>query len=90
MAVNSYFIFNIVFIKNKVAEYEEVLRYLYMSSWLTIVLWFLITVLIYYIKQSGTPYKSPQHELNVRYIGSLFLMWSLALIIKAVISYFML
>jgi hypothetical protein len=32
-----------------------------MTSWVTIVLWFLITVLIFYIKQSGVPFKSSQH-----------------------------
>lgn len=59
-----------------------------MSSWITIVLWFLITVLIFYIKQSGIPYKSPQHEQNVKYIGSLFLFWVFAFIVKAIVSYF--
>lgn len=93
MAVNSYFILNIVYFNAKngdINTQEEILRILYMSSWLTIVLWFLITVFVYFIKQSGIPYKSTQAEQNVRYIGQLFLMWSFAFIIKAIISYFML
>jgi hypothetical protein len=53
MAVNSYFILNIVYFNAKngsINTQEQILRILYMSSWLTIVLWFLITVLVYYIK----------------------------------------
>lgn len=69
-------------------EWYETLKYLFMSSWVTIVLWFLITVLIFYIKQSGVPYKSEQHSQNVKYIGILFLLWGGAFIVKAVLSYF--
>ena len=31
-------------------------------------LWFVVTVLIYSIKQSGTSYKSEKHRIKVRYI----------------------
>lgn len=59
-----------------------------MFSWISIVVWFFVTVLVYYIKQSGLPYKSPQHHENVKYIAKLFLLWGLAFIVKAVLSFF--
>jgi glucan phosphoethanolaminetransferase (alkaline phosphatase superfamily) len=89
MGINSYYIFGIVLIQNdNTAEAEEVLRYVFMGSWLTIVLWFLLTALVYYIKQSGTPYKSEKHHANAKYISLIFMLWSLALVIKAILSFF--
>ena len=89
IAVNSSFILNIVFRTgdDKTKAYET-LRYLFMSSWATIILWFVVTVLIYSIKQSGTPYKSEKHRANVRYILTLFLLWGGAFVLKAVMSFF--
>lgn len=93
MGVNSYYIFHIIVIEKiddspVPASEEELLRYLFMGSWLTIVLWFLLTALVYYIKQSGTPYKSERHHANAKYISLIFMLWSLALVIKAVLSFF--
>ena len=59
-----------------------------MGSWLAIVVWFLISIFVYYIKQSGQPYKTPQHLENVKYISKIFLLWSLASLAKAVLSYY--
>lgn len=88
IAINSYYIFEIVVRGGDYFSEKGVLKYLFMGSWLSIVVWFFITVLVYYIKQSGLPYKSPQHLQNVKYISKLFLLWGLAFIVKAVLSYF--
>lgn len=58
-----------------------------MFSWIFIVVWFLASVLFFYIKQSGLPYKSEQHRSNVKHISVLFLLWGAAFIIKAVLAF---
>jgi hypothetical protein len=57
-----------------------------MASWIVIVLWFFITVLIYYIKQSGRPYHSEKHRQNLKYISLLFLFWGAAFVVKGVLT----
>lgn len=63
IATNSYFILNIVLRQDPLIKHESyiVLRYLFMASWITLVVWFTLSVLIFYIKQSGVPYKSDQY-----------------------------
>jgi hypothetical protein len=88
VAVNAYFIISIVFAKNlneKNSKYQT-LRFLAMGSWIAIVVWFMITVLIFYIKNSGRPFKTDNHKLHLRYIGIIFIVWSIAFIVKAILS----
>jgi succinate dehydrogenase/fumarate reductase cytochrome b subunit len=63
MFVNFFFIFNIVFRtgEDKVKFFSTV-KYLFMSSWIVIVSWFVLGVFVYYCKQSGRPYKSDEHK----------------------------
>ena len=59
MVVNFVFVFNIVFRTNQEKENSySTFKWLFMSSWIAIVSWFILGVMIYYIKQSGRPYKS--------------------------------
>ena len=62
MVVNFYFIFNIVLRTgdDKVIFFTT-FKYLFMSSWIVIVSWFVLGVFAYYCKQSGRPYKSDAH-----------------------------
>lgn len=93
IAVNIYFISNIVFsVGNdvKMLNAYETLKLLFLISWLTIIVWLLITVLIFKLIKSGQPYKSELHESNEKYISRLFLLWALVFIIKAILSYFLL
>jgi hypothetical protein len=88
MATNSYYILSIILSKDYVHQEQVIIAYLFMGSWLAIVVWFLISIFVYYIKQSGQPYKTPQHLENVKYISKIFLLWSLASLAKAVLSYY--
>jgi hypothetical protein len=88
MSVNSYFICAEIFGKRTAEDPPyEILTYLFMASWLTLITWFFISVLVYYCKQSGVPYKSDEARANVKYISLLFILWSLAFVMKAILSY---
>jgi NADH:ubiquinone oxidoreductase subunit 6 (subunit J) len=60
VAVNTYFIGSMmasVDIAKKKSKYQT-LKYLAMGSWIAIVVWFMVTVLIFYIKHSGRTFKT--------------------------------
>ncbi|CDW78463.1 protein kinase domain containing protein [Stylonychia lemnae] len=59
---------------------------IYQSSWLVLIVWFILSSTVVYIKQSGTPYKSDQHRLNLRYIALVFGFWTLAFLIKVIFA----
>lgn len=61
-----------------------------MGSWIAIVAWFMVTVLIFYIKHSGRTFKTQNHQVNLRYIGKIFILWSIAFLIKSILSIFIL
>ncbi len=88
MVVNFYFIFNIVLrTGDDKVKFFTAFKYLFMSSWIVIVSWFVLGVFVYYCKQSGRPYKSDAHKENVNYMMKIFALWSLAFIIKIVLSF---
>jgi hypothetical protein len=64
IAVNAYFIGKIVSLKDHLQRVEmyNTLRYLGMASWIGIVIWFFVVVLMFYVKSSGRLYKSKQHK----------------------------
>ena len=61
-----------------------------MGSWIAIVIWFMVTVLIFYIKNSGRPFKTKGHRKNLKYIVIIFMVWSVAFIVKSILSIFIL
>jgi hypothetical protein len=92
ITVNAYFIGSMM-VAVDTAEKKSIyqtLKFLAMGSWIAIVVWFMITVLIFYIKNSGRTFKTKAHKVNLRYIGLIFILWSVAFLIKSIFSIFIL
>ena len=63
ITVNAYFIGSMM-VAVDTAEKKSIyqtLKFLAMGSWIAIVVWFMITVLIFYIKNSGRTFKTKAH-----------------------------
>jgi uncharacterized membrane protein len=50
--------------------------------------WFTISLFVMYIRLSGTPYKSNQAGENTRYLTIIFVVWTVAFIIKIIVYRF--
>eukprot|EP00347_Sterkiella_histriomuscorum_P011008 403374097 len=47
-----------------------------------LVLWFSTSLLIVYIKTNGSPYKSSLHQENLKYLSTVYAIWSVAFLLK--------
>ncbi len=56
----------------------------FMVCWGALILWFVVASFIIYCLNSGTPYKSEQHKVNLKYIALIFSLWSVAFTVKIV------
>ncbi|CDW80512.1 protein kinase [Stylonychia lemnae] len=54
----------------------------FLSSWSVLIVWFLIGIFVVYIKSSGSPYKSELHRQNLKYVGFIFILWTVAFSLK--------
>lgn len=90
ITVNTYFIISMVVASDKIERTSiyNTLKFLGMGSWIAITIWFMISVLIFYIKNSGRPFKTDKHRINLKYIGLIFILWAVAFIIKSILSIF--
>lgn len=55
---------------------------IYLLTWSCLIIWFLIALFINYLKVSGSPYKSPQHRINLKYVSLVFFIWTVAFSLK--------
>ena len=47
--------------------------------------WFILSIVVIYCRQSGQPFKSTQEYENTKYIAIIFILWTIAFLVKIVI-----
>eukprot|EP00347_Sterkiella_histriomuscorum_P012447 403368538 len=86
--ISLFVLLNIVFviISTVIDDFYEKFFTVYYISWIVLILWFLISLFVLYLRQSGSPYKSEQSKSNLRYVTLVFLLWTGAFILKVVVA----
>lgn len=67
------------------SEVQEDFGKVLVSTFATVIVWFTVSILVVYIRQSGLPYKSEQVMKDIRYIAIIFGLWTLSYIVKIVL-----
>ena len=69
----------------KNSEVQEDFGKVLVSTFATVMVWFTVSILVVYVRQSGLPYKSEQVMKDTRYIAIIFALWTLSYIVKIVL-----